>query len=468
MTVPATTRSVPMQAFVGVRKAGQPGYTATTSPASLGRHASRAALTVFAIRIAAAGFAYLAQVLMARLMGGAEYGIFAAISVWIAILGHSATLGFSQGACRFIPADQTSGDLDAVRGFIRGGAALSAAGGLVFAGLGLAAVVIDGSLLAGPYAAPILAAALVLPLFALQDYCEGVARSQNSPVLAIAPPYLLRQGLLMAAMVVAVGAGAPPEASIAMACLAGATGLALVAQAAGLALRLPRAILTGPRRYRWRVWMKACLPIAAGDLATAAFGVVDVVVLSLMTSPATVGLYFAATRIQQFVAFVAFAATAATAQRFAALSASGQHRALQSMVTDQARLTALGTIVVGAGILSVAPWLLELFGPFFRNSLPVLAILVAGSVAASLFGPGEHLLTMLGGERVAAAITLATLLLAALLCWSAIPRFGLIGAASAMAAAATMRALAMAVAANAVHGISSPVIPLPRLGRRGG
>ena len=468
MTVPAITRSVPVQAFVGVRRAGQSGYAATKSAAPLGRQASRSALAVFTIRVAAAGFAYLAQVLMARLMGSAEYGIYAAISVWIAILGHSATLGFSQGACRFIPTDQASGDLGAVRGFVRGGAVLSATGGLVFAGIGLAAVAIDGSLLAGPYAAPILAATLVLPLFALQDYCEGVARSQNWPVLAIAPPYLLRQGLMMAAMVIAVGAGAPPEASIAMACLAGATGLALVAQGVGLAVRMRRAIPAGPRRYRWRVWMRACLPIAAGDLATAAFGVVDVVVLSLMTTPATVGLYFAATRIQQFVAFVSFAATAATAQRFAALSASGQQLALQRMVTDQARLTALGTLAVGAGILFVAPWLLDLFGPSFRNSLPVLAILVTGSFAASLFGPGEHLLTMLGGERLAAAITLATLMLAALLCWAAIPRFGLIGAALATAAAAVLRALAMAMAANAVHGLSSPVIPLPRTRRRGG
>ncbi|WP_375408635.1 lipopolysaccharide biosynthesis protein [uncultured Methylobacterium sp.] len=456
-----------MQAFVGIRRNGQPGYAIPAPVVSVGRRASHAALTVFAIRIAAAGFAYLAQVLMARLMGATEYGTFAAISVWIAILGHSATLGFSQGACRFIPADQAGDDLDAVRGFIRGGAALSAAGGLVLAGLGLAAVAIEGSLLAGPYAAPILVAALVLPLFALQDYGEGVARSQNWAVLAIAPPYLLRQGLMMVAMVVAVGAGAPPEAWIAMACLAGATGLALIAQVGGLILRLARAIPAGPRRYRWRVWMRACLPIAAGDLAAAAFGVVDVLVLSLMTTPAIVGLYFAATRIQQFVAFVAFAATAATAQRFAALSASGQHHALQRLVTDQAQLTALGTVAVGAAILTGAPWLLDLFGPAFRGSLPVLAILVAGSVAASLFGPGEHLLTMLGGERLAAAITLATLLLAAILCWASIPRFGLIGAASAMAAAAAMRAMAMAVAADALHGIASPVIALPSQWRRG-
>ena len=43
-----------------------------------------------------------------------------------------------------------------------------------------------------------------MPLFALQDFLEGVARSQNWVGLAIAPPYLLRQTLMMGCMVAAV------------------------------------------------------------------------------------------------------------------------------------------------------------------------------------------------------------------------------------------------------------------------
>jgi O-antigen/teichoic acid export membrane protein len=156
------------------------------------------AASVFAVRIAAAGFAYIAQVLMARMMGGSEYGIFAAVWVWIAILGHSATLGLSQGACRFMPADEALGRHAEVRGFLFGGAAVSMAGGLVVSLVGFLMLKAEGSLLAGPYGAPIVLGGLVLPLFAFQDYLEGVARSRNWAVLAIAPPYLLRQGLIMA------------------------------------------------------------------------------------------------------------------------------------------------------------------------------------------------------------------------------------------------------------------------------
>ncbi|GMA77372.1 hypothetical protein GCM10025880_37890 [Methylorubrum aminovorans] len=103
------------------------------------------ALGVFAVRIGAAGFAYGAQVLMARMMGGAEYGIFATVWVWIAILGHTATFGLSQGACRFLPADQATDRLDSVRGFLLGGALASLGGGLVLSLGGLAVALLQGA-----------------------------------------------------------------------------------------------------------------------------------------------------------------------------------------------------------------------------------------------------------------------------------------------------------------------------------
>ncbi|GEP09672.1 oligosaccharide flippase family protein [Methylobacterium gnaphalii] len=414
------------------------------------------AASVFAVRITAAGCAYIAQVLMARMMGGTEYGIFAAVWVWIAILGHSATLGLSQGACRFMPADEALGRHAEVRGFLIGGAAATMVGGLALSVLGLLILNIEGNLLAGPYGAPIVLGALVLPLFAFQDYLEGVARSRNWAVLAIAPPYLLRQGLIMAAMILAVLLGAPAKASVAVACTLFATALAVTIQASLLLKRLGPTTLTGSRRYRWRQWLAACLPIAAGDLATAAFGFVDVVLLGFLMSPDAVGLYFAATRIQQFVVFVHYAASAATAQRFTAAKARGDFTGLNALVRDQARWVLGATALVGAGIVVAAPLLLGLFGPEFRESLPVLTVLVLGSVGASLFGPGEDLLTMLGGEKLCAGITLAMLALGAGFCLVLVPWLGLIGAALAMAAVTILRAAGMALGAQAIHGIATP------------
>ncbi|WP_200919085.1 lipopolysaccharide biosynthesis protein [Methylobacterium sp.] len=427
--------------------------------------AAGAALDVFAIRIAAAIFAYGAQVMMARLMGRSEYGVFASIWVWIAILGHSSTLGFAQGACRFLPADQARGDAAHMRGFLLVGAWVTIAAASIVAGIGLAIAWMQGILLDGPYAGPLLLAALVLPLFTMQDYLEGVARSQNWAVLAIAPPYLLRQGLIMVTMAGAVTVGAPAQAWVAIACTLVATGLALAIQARLLILRLRDDLLPVKPRYRWRIWLRACLPIAAADLAYSAFSMIDVVILGMLMPPAAVGLYFVATRIQQFVPFVHYAASAATAQRFAAIHASGDADGLTRFVRMQARLTFAATVIVGLFIVTAGPFLLAMFGPEFGASYPLLAVLVAGNVGASLFGPGEDLLTMIDGERLCAGITLAMLALAALLCLILVPVLGIMGAAIAMAMANVLRGLGMALAAFRVHGIVTTVLPFAgRLG----
>ncbi|MBE7204650.1 MAG: lipopolysaccharide biosynthesis protein, partial [Parafilimonas terrae] len=119
--------------------------SASTLPASALRRLGalrsgpqRAALTVFAIRVGSAGFAYGSQVLAARLMGWEAYGIFASVWVWTAMLGHTLTLGLSQGACRFVPGNQAQGDLDLARGYIRAGALMTGGAALAVAGLGAA------------------------------------------------------------------------------------------------------------------------------------------------------------------------------------------------------------------------------------------------------------------------------------------------------------------------------------------
>ena len=422
--------------------------------------AGGSAVSVFAVRIAAAGFAYVAQVLMARMMGGTEYGVFAAVWVWIAILGHSATLGLSQGACRFLPADQAIGRHEDVRGYLVGGALVTIGAGAALALAGFLVLRAEGSLLSGAYGMPILIGAIILPLFALQDYLEGVARSQNWAVLAIAPPYLLRQGLIMTAMIAAVTMGAPAEAAVAVACTLFATAAAVLVQAVALIVRLRAHIGSGPRRYHWRRWFDACLPIAIGDLAGAAFSFADVALLAFLMPSAAVGLYFAATRIQQFVVFVHYAASAATAQRFSAAKARGDEAGLIALVHNQARWTFAATALVGIAVVAAAPLLLALFGPDFAGSLPILSVLIAGSVLASLFGPGEDLLTMLGGERLCAGITAAMLTLAVLLMLALVPVFGLMGAAVAMMTATVLKGLAMAIGARAVHGLETPAFSL--------
>jgi len=192
--------------------------------------AQTSALIVLLIRVAGAGLAYGTQALLARLMGQADYGVFATVWVWTIMLGHASLWGMGQSTCRFLPAYRARRELGLARGFLAGGAAFTLASGFVTAGLGGVALWCARDALGSAYGAPFALALLVLPLFALQDYAEGVARSFNWVSLAIAPPYILRQGLLAASV---AGATALAGASV------------IRAPGDGLGLRIPGLLSSG-------------------------------------------------------------------------------------------------------------------------------------------------------------------------------------------------------------------------------
>lgn len=434
--------------------------TAAVGLSSAGREtvarARASAVSVLAIRVAGAGLAYGAQVVLARLMGKADYGVYAAVWVWIVILGHASLWGTGQSVCRFVPAYRARGELDLARGFVAGGAAFALASGLLTAALGGFALWLAGDRLAPAYLWTFAVALAVTPLFALQDYAEGAARSFNWTGLAIAPLYILRPSLIVAALAGSVLLlGAPAEPWFAMACTLAATAAALAAQGTLLVRRLQGALPGGPRAYRWRVWASASLPIALVELTACGFSFVDVVLLGLFMPPEAVAVYFAATRLLQFVAFVQYAGAAATAQRFAESWAHGDHGTVRALAVRTARLSSLATLMVGAAVLVAAPLLLALFGPGFGASVGALAVLIGGVALQSAFGPAEDLLNMLGAERLCALVSASCLALAVGLNLALIPTHGIMGAALAMAISNAVRGCALSMAARLRLGLAT-------------
>jgi len=63
----------------------------------------RLAGLVFLIRVVSAVLAYGTQVLLARWMGGFEFGIYVCVWIWVLLLGSSVDLGLASAAQRLIP-----------------------------------------------------------------------------------------------------------------------------------------------------------------------------------------------------------------------------------------------------------------------------------------------------------------------------------------------------------------------------
>lgn len=400
-----------------------------------------AALKVLIIRCLGAALAYASQVLLARVLGQTDYGIFALVWVWILVLGHLSPMGFAQAVCRFAPHYEARDEKDLLRGFLQTGALFVVGASLTIAAFGSAVLWFAGPSIEEVYVLPFAIALIVFPLFALQDYVENIARAFNWTIIAITPPFIIRHGLIGAGVLGAYLLGLPVSASFAIGVVLVATLVSLLVQTAFVWIRLRKIVSPGPHKHRLGKWFKTSLPLVFVDGTLILFSNADILILSLFVEPATIAIYFAASRILQLVAFVQYAATAATAQRFSALNALGDAKTLNTLARTTTRLTLIASVGAAIVIYLAAPFLLDLFGEGFDAAMPILAILMAGLIAQAFAGPGEDLLNMLGEERACATTCVAALILNIVLNFALIPTFGIAGAAIATAASVASRSI---------------------------
>src|SRR6202166_4651222 len=80
----------------------------------------RLAGTIFIIRVLSAGLAYLSQILLARWMGGSDYGVYVYVWTWVLLLGSMMDFGISVSAQKIIPEYRAGGEHALLRGFLSG------------------------------------------------------------------------------------------------------------------------------------------------------------------------------------------------------------------------------------------------------------------------------------------------------------------------------------------------------------
>ncbi len=107
----------------------------------------RLAGTIFIIRVLSAMLAYGSQILLARWMGGSDYGVYVYVWTWVLLLGSMMDFGISASAQKIIPEYRTRGEHALLRGFLSGSRwmtfAVSSVVSLGLAGVVKAAVALD-------------------------------------------------------------------------------------------------------------------------------------------------------------------------------------------------------------------------------------------------------------------------------------------------------------------------------------
>lgn len=410
---------------------------------------------VFAVRIAGAALGYALHVTLARLLGTAEFGAWGLAFTLMLVAGHAASLGFSETVVRYLTGYLARGEWGLARGQVISGACVSLGAGAVLGAACAGLIFLARDLL--PAAAPLMMAAAILPVFALQDWMDGAARALDRPLLATVPIFILRPVVIMAGATIAASTTDSLDAALAMGATVAAVLATTVLQAIALWRALPPQLRAARAEFAFNGWLRASAPLGFVALADQAGAFSDVIALGLLASPEETGAYFAAARIVALVGLGTYAVSAISGRTFALHHARGETQALHDHVRATTRWTFLGSLCLLLVLAPSGPLLLSLFGRDFVSAAPALAILSIGLLVHAAAGQAEELLVVLGRQRASLRISVTCAFVRMASCFAAAAFAGVIGVAIAIALCAALRSFLFVRAARRLVGIDTAI-----------
>jgi O-antigen/teichoic acid export membrane protein len=404
------------------------GSVSGSSEASLTK---RLAGTIFIIRVVSAALAYFSQILLARWMEGADYGVYVYVWTWVLLLGSMMDFGISASAQKIIPEYRTRSEFALLRGFLSGSRWMTfIVSSMVSATLAVAVKLLSPWVDAGAIL-PLYIGCVTLPAFVVANTQDGIARAHDWMRLGLMPQFIVRQSLIIGFTAGAFVLGFNLGATAAMIASSVAVWIAMIGQMIVLNRRLGGHIEPGAKAYDFRGWLAISLPILMVEGFYLLLSYTDVLVLQQFRSSQDVGVYFAVVKTLALVSFIHYAMSATTAHRFAEYHALGDKARLSAYVAHAIKWTFWPSLAATILLLALGKPLLWLFGPQFVVGYDIMFIAAIGLVVRAAIGPVERLLNMLGHQHICALAYALAFAMNVVLCIALVPRFGGHGAAAA-------------------------------------
>lgn len=400
---------------------------------SLNRLVLQGTAGAFAVRAVAAVAGLGMNVLLARVLPVADYGVVALGLSWLAIAATLACFGTDTVSVRYVAQANARADGATIAAVMRWGRSVVLSLGS-FAGV--TSCVAAWVLFADYTRDQRLALSLILlvtPALALALNRASVLRGVKRVVQAAALEMLFKPVAILVLVTltawlaewspsVVIVAGAVACAHLAMA----STGAFVTRSLAGE----DYAIADNQRH----AWLAVAKPIALMSCASALISNIDTVLVGYFVSAESAGIYRASAQLANLVSFGLVASNGIVAPLIADLYSRGKRAELARVLRFSVALVSVigvsGAIAMGV----LGPWALGLFGEAYADGYVPLLILLAAQAINAFCGPTGVMMTMTGHQAAAARIFTANAMVSLVLNVLLIQSMGILGAAIANAA----------------------------------
>jgi O-antigen/teichoic acid export membrane protein len=370
------------------------------------------------------------HLVLARVLGGEEYGRYVFALAWMNVLLLVGKFELDTASVRFVGAYSGTDQWAFLRGFLGRSAQIVglASLGIMFASAILIVVLMDrferGTALS------FLAASLLLPVSAMAQLKASALQGFKQVVRSQSPSLVVRPVVfVLAILVLRYGFERSVCAPVAILLQFGATTVALILTIRFLRVVMPDHVRHAAEAFDTRYWIKTAaglLVISGGQtiLSTNA----DVLVVGSLLGPELAGRYGAASQLASAVSFGVSAISFIALPVIADLYARQAMPQLQALITHVARLALILSVPVLLLLVVGARPVLSAFGPSFADASGLLILLGFDQLLGALFGIAGYLLIMTGHQVTAARVIVGCAVLNLVLTFVLTPLMGPMGA----------------------------------------
>ena len=394
------------------------------------------------LRLVGAGLAFGLNMLVARLAGAEQYGIYSYVLAWLGLLALVATAGMDVATVKYVAAYLATGAWTRLRGLLFWSRRLVLTLALLIAGLGALLAEVTSGRLGVQLASTFAAGCAALPFLALLRLNEARLEGHRRVVLAQIPGNILRPAVVAAAATLVFWL---PRGSLSAAEAMTLQAVALCAAYALSALLVRRTCPQPPAGtgvdYAKPEWLRVALPLWTAAALHVLLARIDTLLVGTLRGMTEAGMYVVANRTTELIVFGANAGQAAVRPYVSAFHAGGRKSELQRAVTTASRAGAAFALPVCGILLFWGPEVLGLFGNEFAGTAPAAAVLAIGYFFVACTCTVDTVMSMTDLQRANTKVLAASLLLKVPLSYLAVSRHGVMGAAAVSSALMVIRNL---------------------------
>jgi len=384
-----------------------------------------AAITV-SIRVFGAILIFILQIVLARMLGAHEYGIYAFVISWISVIGLVCTLGFDTSLTRYIPEYIQKKQWKNLCGVIN----FSFRACLIFSAvitiLVLFIIIINNkfdSYIAFLYALPLIT------LITLTNIRISSLRSFKMYVAAIFPETILKPVIILVLVSLYYFLNKN---------ISSYNVIVFQLISAGITFTIgmyffKRTIKKFPKckqpEYQPRHWLISSLPMLLITSSAYIISQTDIIMLGILGNMEQSGIYSAVSRVSEIAIFFMAAINFVASPLISESYHNNDTEKLNAIIWKSTKISFLLAATSFVIFVMFGNNLLGIFGGDFSVGYYALMILTVGHLANTATGPVGVILSLTGNQFYAAKIMGISALVNIFLNYILIPKYGLLGAA---------------------------------------